>query len=165
MVNQNNQQEYYPSEGEQKINAILAKVAETIKNKYNLKPCGVGVAMPGGPIRTVTLCFDTNYPYSQEQLRESLIKTAQELFNQIVENKDIQKFLYERPFNIKKVQVIIYNHDKEGRTVYAPGISDGQISDGILNYSTVDKNDSYKYKDQFDESYDEALKLLKNMNK
>ena len=57
----------------------MAKAAKTIKDKYNIKPSGVGVAMPGGPIQEVTLCFDTKYPYTKEQLRELLIKSSAEL--------------------------------------------------------------------------------------
>ena len=70
----NNKQEYHPSKGEQLVNSILAKAAKIIKDKYNIKPSGVGAAMPGGPIQEVTLCFDTKYPYTKEQLRELLIK-------------------------------------------------------------------------------------------
>ena len=35
--------------------------------------------MPGGPIQELTLCFDTKRPHNKEQLRELLIKTANEL--------------------------------------------------------------------------------------
>ena len=56
-------------------------------------------------------------------MRELLIKSAQELLNQINENKEIQEFLKERPFTIKNVQIIIYNHDKNGQEVYDPDIS------------------------------------------
>ena len=100
----NSQKEYCPSKGEKLINSILAKTALFIQKEYNIKPCGTGAAMPGGPIQEVTLCFDTKYPYSQEQLRDLLVKSAQSLLDQVNDNKEIQEFLNEKPFTIKMLR-------------------------------------------------------------
>lgn len=154
------QPNYQLSKGEQLVNSVLAKTAKIIKSKFGLKPSGEGAAMPGGPIQKLALCFDTNYPHTKEQLRELLIKSANELLNEVNENEEIQKFLKERPFTIKNIQIIIYNHDKEGREVYDPGIATAQISKGVLTYRTVDSTDTFKFKQQFEESYGEALKAL-----
>ena len=154
------QQEYYPSKGEQLINSTLAKAAKLIQEKYNIRPSGVSVAMPGGPIQEVTLCFDTKYPSTKEQLRELLIKISQELLDQINRNKELQEFIKEPPFTIKNVQIIIYNHDKDGKEIYDPNISGAQIDQGVLTFRTVDKSDTFRFKNQFEESYDEALKAL-----
>jgi hypothetical protein len=159
-VMQSKQQAYHPSKGEQLINSTLAKAAKIIKEKYNIKPSGVGVAMPGGPIQEVTLCFDTKYSYSKDQLRELLIKSMEELLNQVNKNKEIQEFLKEKPFTIKNIQIIIYNHDERGREVYDPEISTAEISQGILTYQTVDLTDTFKYKNEFEETYEDALKAI-----
>ena len=50
-IMKNKQQELFPSKGEQLVNSTLAKTAKIIKEKYDIKPCGVGAAMPGGPIQ------------------------------------------------------------------------------------------------------------------
>jgi hypothetical protein len=152
--------EYHPSKGEQLVNRILAKTAKIIKDKHNIKSSGVGVAMPGGPIQGVTLCFDTKYPYAKDQLRELLIKSSTELLRQVNENKEIQEFLKERPFSIKNIEIIIYNHDENGFGLKDPQISVANISQGRLNYSTIDPEDSFKYKNEYEESYKEALKAL-----
>ncbi len=154
------QPNYQLSKGEQLVNSVLAKTAKIIKSKFDIKPSGEGAAMPGGPVQELALCFDTKYPYNKEQLRELLIKSANELLNQVNENEEIQKFLKEKPFTIKNIQIIIYNHDKEGREVYDPGIATAQISEGVLTYRTVDSTDTFKFKQQFEESYEEALKAL-----
>jgi hypothetical protein len=159
-VMKNKQQEYHPSKGEQLVNSTLAKTAKIIKDKYNLKPCGEGASMPGGPIQELTLCFDTKYPHTKEQLRELLIKTAQELLGQVNQNKEIQEFIKEPPFTIKHIQIIIYNSDKNGREIYDPGISTAEISEGILTYQTVDAADTFKYKQEFAETYEEGLKAI-----
>ena len=56
------QQKYQPSKGEQLVNSILAKTAKIIKDKYNLKPCGEGAAMPGGPIQELHYVLIQNIP-------------------------------------------------------------------------------------------------------
>jgi len=114
--------------------------------------------MPGGPIQEVTLCFDTKLPYTKNHLRELLIKSAEELLNQVNEDKEIYQFLKYQPFTIRNVEIIIYNNDKNGLEVFDPAISVARISQGHLIYRTTDVNDTFKYKNEFKESYEEALK-------
>ncbi len=154
------QQGYYPSKGEQLINNTLAKAAKLIQEKYNIRPSGVGVAMPGGPIQEVTLCFDTKHVNNKEQLRSLLIRVSKELLDHINRNKELQEFIKEPPFTIKNVQIIIYNHDKDGKKIYDPNISGAQIAQGILIFRTVDKSDTFRFKNEYEESYEEALKAL-----
>lgn len=155
-----NKGQYYLSKGELLVNSISAKTAKMIEKKHSIKSCGVGAAMPGGPIQELSLCFDTKFINTQDQLRELLIMSAQEFLRQVNGDNDIQEFLKERPFTIKNIQIIIYNHDKDGREVYDPNISAAQIARGILIFRTVDKADLFTFKDQFEESYEDALKAL-----
>ena len=154
-------QKYYTSKREQLVNITLANTARIIKEKYNLIPCGEGAAMPGGPIQKLILCFFTKYPYSKEQITSLLIQTSQELLNQVHENKEIQEFLNERPFTIRNIEIIIYNHDKNGREVYNPEISTARISNARLVYRSVDPEDMFKYKNEFYEKYEDAIKSIK----
>ena len=155
-----NKGQYYPSKGEQLVNSISAETAKIIEKKYNIRPCGVGAAMPGGPIQELTLCFNTKFMYTKEKLRELLIMSAQEFLRQVNENNDIQKFLKERPFTTRNIQIIIYNHDKDGREVFYPNISGAQIAQNVLTFRTVEESDTFSFKDQFQESYEEALNAL-----
>ena len=155
--------EKYPlSKGEQLVNSTLGRTAKIIKNNHNLRPCGAGAAMPGGPIQQLTLCFQTKSPQTREQLRGLLIKTAYELTEQVVQNEEIQQFIKNAPFKIDDVQIIIYNNDKNGREVYDPGISTAEISHGKLTYQTVDASNTFKFKQEFSETYEEGLRALSN---
>lgn len=160
MTNKEIRPEYHPSKGERHVHIILDKAAKIIREKYNLQPCGEGAAMPGGPIQKLALCFDTRFTHSKEQLRDLVIKSAHELLNQVREDQEIQGFLKSPPFNIKNVQIVIYNHDKNGRDALDPEISNAQILQGILFYASIDPEDSFKYKNEFEESYEEALRIL-----
>lgn len=153
--------EYVLPRGEELVNTTLAKTAKIIKEKYKMHPCGAGAAMHGGPIQKLTLCFDTDYPHSKEQLRILLIKSAQELVLQVTENKEIQEHLKEPLFTINNVQIIFYNRKKDRTIVHDPGISTAEISNGILSYQTIDPEDTFKYKNEFEETYEEALAKIK----
>ena len=148
------------SKGEALVNRILSDTSKIIKNKYHLKPSGLGAAMPGGPVQELTLCFTIKGPFSKERLRKLVVECAQEVVNHVNANAEIQQFLAKPPFTVKNVQIIIYNHDKDGRQTNDPEIATAQISQGILNYRTNDPNDRYRYKSEIDETYGEALKIL-----
>lgn len=153
---------YLPSKGEQMVNSTLAKTAQIIQNKYKIRPSGTGASMPGGPIRSLYLSFDTENQYSKECLREIVVKSAQELLNQVTANENIQQYLFVTPFTIEHIQITIFNHDKDGRGLRDPEISVASISEGILKYKTVDPEDIYSYKNEYKETYEEALKHLQN---
>jgi hypothetical protein len=156
----NHKEHNYLSKAEQLVNSTLAKAAGSVKKKYNIDPSGEGAAMPGGPIKKLTLCFDTKDILTKNDLRKLLIHSSQELLDQINANQDIQQFLIKQPFTIKDVQIIIYNHNKEGRGAYDPEILTAEISQGCLTYRTIESRSCFKLKNQFEESYEEALKAM-----
>ena len=150
---------YQISRGEELVNETIGKTAKLIRDKYGLRPCGSGAAMPGGPIQEITLCFDTKSVKTREELRVLLIQTAHEMVKQVVENKEMQQYLKNPPFTIRNVQIIIYNSDKSGKEVFDPGISTAEISQSVLSYHIVDAEDLFSYKNEYEETYEEALKL------
>ncbi len=155
-----NREDPYLSEAEKSVNSILGKTASIIKEKYKIKPCGAGAAMPGNAVKQLTLCFDTQEQYTKEQLRELLIKSAQILLHQITINETIQKYLVTTPATIDNVDIIIYNTDKNGIVGVDPIIATAGILNGQLTYKTKDPDDIFKYKNRFNETYQEALKAL-----
>lgn len=155
------EQEYQPAKEEQLVHSVLGKTAKIIENKYKIQASGSGASMPGGPIQELTLCFDANFQLSKEDLRKILINIAQELLNRVENNLEIQKYLKHPPFKIENIQIIIYNHDKNGRTLYDPLIGTAEISNGFLTYRTfVRKNDILQVNNDTKETYEEALKIL-----
>lgn len=155
----------HPSKAEQQVNITLNSTAQIINQKYGIQPSGEGASMPGGPIRELFLSFDTEEYCSQEKLRLLLIKCANELVTQVNANKDIKKFLLKTPFTIENVDIVIYNLDKNGREAYDPLIATSQIARGVLTYRTIIRTDTIKIKNEFKETYDEALKLVMAMKK
>lgn len=144
------------------VNEVLAKSSKVIemKYKYQVRKIGEGAAMPEGVIHKLNLSFATDETLTKECLRKLLIEFAQVVVTQVCLNTEIQAYLITTPFTIKNVQIIIYNHDKNGMTPKDPEISVAEIYDGILNYLTNDPEDDFKYKNEYEESYEEALKAI-----
>ncbi len=118
--------------------------------------------MPGGPVRELGLAFDTEGPFTKEYIRQLLIEFAHELLNQINSNEEFRPYLIKYPFTIENVQIIIYNSDKKGEMVFDPEIGVANIMLGKLNFRTYDPESEYcKTKNEFSETYEEALELLK----
>lgn len=155
-------QRFKPSEADMLVTEVLEKSAMIISKNFKIRPCGEGAAMPDNCVKLLTLCFSTNNRLCLKELRDLLIKFANELLNQINNNGELQKYLVKKPFTIENVQIIIYNHDENGGGLVEPEISTAQISNGILDYRTIDREDVYKLKIEFKESYEEALKCLMN---
>lgn len=151
---------FQPSKASQLVNSILSKASKIIHTKYHLRPSGVGVSMPGGPIRELTLCFDTEKQLTKEELRILLINSANELLDEVNKSPEIQQFIKTPPFTIKNIEIIIYNHDKKTYDVFDPGIAVAKISRGILNFKTVDINNTFDFKNRYEETYEEALAIL-----
>lgn len=142
------------------VDTILNQTSMTLQDRHGIRPSGKGAAMPEGVISELVLAFDTKDTLTKTALRKLLLECAQELVNAVNSNPNIQPFLEESPFTVKNVQIIIYNHDKDGRELYDPEISTAQISEGILTYRTTDPVDDFKFKHNFEESYEEALRAL-----
>lgn len=153
-----NQQLYDIPQEEQLVNAILETTADSVERKYDLRSCGMGAAMPEGIIKGLTLCFDTKKINSQEQLRKLLLNSANDLLENVKKNHEIERYLEQTPFTIKNVSIIIYNYDISDVSLKDPNIAVARITDGKLIYRTIDPSDSFKFKNKFEESYEEALK-------
>ena len=141
----------------------ISKTIKIITERYpEIHSPGSGISMPGGPVRKVGLAFDTSGPFTKEYLRKLLIEFAHELLNQINSNEEFRPYLIKYPFTIENVQIIIYNRDKNGERVYDPEIGVADITLGNLTFSTYDPESEYcREKNEFYETYEEALEILK----
>lgn len=142
------------------VGLTLKSSANLIKSKYDLIPSGSGVAMPGGPIKELFLAFDTHYILTKHEIRRLLIEINNEVMKEVNNNHQIQAYLLKRLFTIKDIHIVIYNHDQNGKRVYDPEISVGQILQGNISYKTVSKENKLKYKNEYEETYEEAMKLM-----
>lgn len=155
-------EDLYISKEARVVHDILEKSADAIETKHNLALCGEGAAMPGGVIKVLMIDFRSRSHLSKEELRKLLIESAQEIVNQAEKNEKIEEYLEKPPFELKNVQIIIHNYGKQGEDLYDPDISTAQISKNILDYATFSPEDPYQYKNEYEETYEEALAILQS---
>lgn len=154
----------YISKAESLVNTILKQTACSIVKKYKVSPVGSGAAMPNCVVEKLTLEFSSyKSPLTKDQLRELLIEFGEELLNNINSNKDLQPYLVSKPFTIKNVSICIYNYN-QGRDLFDPDITVASLSKGVIYYKTNDPKDIFKYKNEYEETYEEAKKLLQKEN-
>ena len=154
----------YMSREEKQVNSILGKTADIIEEKYPLTCVGAGSSMPGLIVKGFRLCFTTKNRLTKEELRHLVIQCTLELLYQININTEIRSALEIYPFTEKNVQILIFNHDKQGNRSYAPDISNAQLFCGHLEYSSVDPIDTYRYESVTKETYTEALEKVKHVH-
>lgn len=153
---------YQPSEASIQVDKVISCAEKNIEKKYKMKVCGTGIGMPGGIVEELGLAFHTDRTITKAELRILLINCAQILLHEVVSNIKIQPFLIKTPFTIKDVEIIIYNHDKNGRSSYDPDVSVASISGGVLEYRSIDPDNPFNYKNIVEETYEEALKIYQN---
>lgn len=144
------------------VNILLEKTNKIIKKKYDLDSSGIGVEMPNGIIEVLILTFDTRNQLSKEELRDLLVKCAEELVLLAKMNEKIECFLKQPPFEVKNVEIIIFNYDKNGRSLCDPEISTARLAKEVLFYKTIDPEDGFRYKNRYEETYEEALTIIQS---
>ena len=144
------------------VGEVLYNTAIAIEKKYKMKPIEAGAAMPGGEINRFHMSYDVRKSLSKNELRIWLVEMSQVLLNQITRNEQIERYLIKTPFTIDDIDIVIFNHDKDGRRIYDPAITVADISGGIITYETKDPNQEYGYKNTYTETYEEALKIIQS---
>ena len=150
------------SQEEKTVNHILVTTAKIIEQKYNVRVVGSGAAMPGGRIQCFNLEFESNQKLSRESLRVLLLSFAQELLQQINLNRGIRHALVTYPCTVENIRIAIYNRDVNWNRLRDPEISTAEIAHNFLMYRTIDPADRFRFKNQINETYEDALKAVQH---
>jgi len=143
------------------LGGVMNKSIRNIENKYRISCCGTGLAMPGGPLRSLGLSFQITGPLSMKDIRKILVGSAHELISTARESS-LDSYLYDPPFDIHKVQIYLFISSKDRGDLLHPDISIATLSLGKINYDTFDCNEPWPgIVESTAETYDEAVALLK----
>ncbi len=142
------------------VNRILYKAGDLIEAQYELKVCGTGAAMPDNEVQKLSLSFETRKVKTKDELRMLLIDCANILLDQINTSEVIQQYLVKRPFTLENAQIIIFNCDERGYSACDPLISAVQTTKVGVNYRSKESENTYGYKTDYIETYEEAFKAI-----
>jgi len=150
---------YVPSEKQKLVNEIRKNVAQDIKMKLNLSPCGTGGQMMH-QIEMLALAFNYYQPITIEEGRNLLITSIDIFVKAVNDDERIRPYLANYPFEPKNVQIRIFLRNPNGSN---PGPGEFAVIssiDGILEYDVNDPKNPL-FTTIHKESYQEALQAQK----
>ena len=149
-------------ESKQHANRVATISMQRIEAQHGLHSGGVGLAMCGGPIRSIGLSFTTQGGLTISEARRILVASANEIVANVNAVPDMRQYLHNPPFSIRDAEVILFIHDKYDRRIYAPHIGSAAIVEGKLDYCYSDPEEKiYPYLKIIKETYEEALEAIR----
>lgn len=157
---------YEMSKATQAVNNVMSKMAKSIEKKYHMRPSGSCISMPDGNVRKLGFDYKIQGPLSREEIRKLLLGIGQEFLTIINSDEAIKPFLTKYPFEIENIQSIIFFIDSKGYNLNEPYIGIGEIARHKLFYAIlIEKNNIPVTVNEFEESYEDALKAVQESDK
>jgi hypothetical protein len=151
----------FPSEKELNADKILKKVAIKVNQETGLIPFGSGGRMLD-QIKMMHLAFVCHEPIDIEKARELVVKASDELLREINSDEKIRPYLGNYPFEPKNITIQIFIQKLDGHSFGGKELSVIHASDGIIQYE-IESPDPYRLMNAFEETYEEALLRLKDV--
>ncbi len=142
---------------DQKVHEIIDSTIQSIKNNYNLLPCGMGIE---GKFNYLEISFETNKLLEKDDARQILTECVEEFLKKINTN-EIRNYLKPYPFTHENVGIIIYINDENRSEPLHPKIALASASKGRIIYRTIDPKNTFSFKEKYEETYEQALDLVK----
>lgn len=162
--NKNMDNEYVPAEYVVIAQEIRANMAKKLSKRHKMRVIG----MTGGLadcVNILGLSFQIQGPLAKEQLREILIDCVEEFLAIINSNERLRPNLKNYPFSPKEIEITLFVIGRNEEDIFDPFIGVAYTTGGKLVYNTVDKDDTFSYKSEAEESYEEALNIVKSRKK
>lgn len=138
---------------------ITVDVAEKLTKRYHMRVIGISGGM-AGHVNTIGLHFQIHGPLTKEKLREILVNSVEVFLTSINADEKIRPFLKNYPFTEKEIKIAIFIVDESGIHVYDPDIAVAAAMRGKIWYFTEDRSDKFEYKQEIEENYQTALKIV-----
>jgi|SRR5579872_2789377 len=147
-----------PREEQRLINDVRRQVFTKLKKEKELVPFGTGGQTADG-IKMLCLAFLYYKPVDIDTGRKLLIDGLNELVSAVNAEKDIHRYLYNYPFEVKNAEISISIHKSDGTDFGEGKLCIISAQNGILEYLTwnPDKNSLITV---FSETYEEALQRI-----
>ena len=157
--------EYVIPEYEKISDKITAKTAKKLSKKYQLDPAGSGGSMMHD-VEMLALSFNCYRPLSIDESRRLVVGCVNEYLNSVNENKEIRPYLHNFPFTEENLEIVIFFYENNNFKDVQPGqVSCASTVKGKIFYHTKDSQDEYKLETLHQETYEEALRIVKEQGR
>ncbi len=142
---------------------IRKQVATKLAKKFSMKPNCFGGSMID-KITMLNIGFEIYRPLTQDEARQIIVESVNELVNAVNENEHIQQYLANVPFGPENVVIDIIIYDNDGNIFYHPNLSYVVSSIGTICYKYEDSEKRFKTKVEKTETFDHAKKIVQQDN-
>jgi len=157
--------EYVIPEYEKISDKITAKTAENLSRKYQLDPIGSGGSMMHD-VKKLALSFNCYHPLSVDDSRALIVKCVNEYVKSVNDDKEIRPYLHDYPFTEKNIELVIFFYEDNQFTKIEPGqVSNVSTINGKVFYKTRSAEDQYKRETLHEESYAEAVRIVREQGR
>ena len=136
------------------MNAVTQKVANQLKNKTGLAPCGFG-SQAMHKVEKLFLSFFYYKPTNVEEGRRLLILAVDEFVASVNSDEQIHPYLKNYPFEPKNIEIRIFLRNPKGEDPPLGELYDVTAINGIFSYKIIDLEG--RLVDLYKETYEEAL--------
>ena len=139
---------------------VILATEKKFEKKYQMITIGEGAANNGKGQFTLLRLYCISYEIlSLEGCRKLMLNCIEDFLFEINHNENIRQYLEHYPFTFNDLSLCIIFNDKNNATLYHPNYNSVAFSGGILQYDTYSPEERYKPKTEYEETYEEALKL------
>lgn len=149
---------YIPSKKELAANKLIIETAETLAKRHNMFAVGEGGRMLF-EIEILSLSFRVDRYLTKEEGRLIAVDCVEEFLKNINKDERIRPYLKNYPFTPKNVSILLFMFDEKGYGACHPNIGVVDASHEKIIYKT-DERGKPGYKETYEESYQDALKLV-----
>jgi hypothetical protein len=154
------------SKGDRISNQLIAKFGKQMEEKYGFHPCAFG----GGATEEGIWLFSIHFRYYHEPMlmdeaRRLIVSCAEEFVELINSSEEVRPYLKNYPSTPKNIEIHIFCNDVDKGNINDPYIFIVSINEGRITYRTKEEGHPIGYKLEIDESYEEALDILKKEEK
>jgi hypothetical protein len=146
-------------------NEIVDNYLIDMKSYHGLRCFGRG----GGfmeKVNVISISFTLQGQRNQMELREIIVSITEDLLKRYNNNQEIRPYLKNYPFTAENLRIAIYLVDDKGAHIHNKGSLRDLFSGVFQSYGEVSyavENDLKPYpQDVFEETYEEALMIVKN---
>ena len=140
--------------------AILDKVATELAKRHDMHWIGTSAAMMDC-IKMTGMRYNIYRPLDKAEARRLIVDCVEEYIAAINASKQIRPFLQNYPVTAANIDIAIFSYNADRRTTYDPYIGTVSCRKGMIYYYTEDKDNEFRYKSETEETYDEALAIIK----
>lgn len=149
------------NEEDKAYNKILFQTAEYLNNKYEIKLGALGAGTSENDERIIIAKFSVYHPVTKHEARSLIIDTVETFLRFANEDISIRKHLTNFPLTEKNLKLgfISFISKEKLEIPLEPYFSDFYINEGNVVYLTSDPDNTYKFKSETVETYQDAVKI------